>query len=1175
MKKKFLILFVFLSFFMIVSCEKHQKCENGHTWHETEIIKEATCSENGLKKYVCDVCGQTKEEPTDKLNHQFGTQLVKGETSHYYLCEICQNAKKDEAFHEYDHETNTCICGKFNTQECYLVSFNPLPEDTKVSIYLTNTFTDMVTYSIENSAYTNTSDGTYDQEKPQELNFMVECPSGYEVKMTIIGEYESVNKIKEQAYQIKGITTDLTITIEIEKTKIKLTKPTENIYQYAYTKEEITFLPNDFLSSFMTIENNVQTEIGTYTVIVKIINKELYAWEDGTTDDLIFNYEIIDSKIKVANPSELEQVFIYNKEEQVYYPNGFNQNLMQITNNHQTNVGTYQVKVTLKDEENYYFEGNITEFVFDFVILPCEIAKPTVSNVEYQYTGKTLNYIPSGYMEDIMNITGDKASNVGKYQVKVTLKDDLNYCWNDGKNEVITIEWEIVKQKVTKPIALNNQCTYTNNLITFIPTYFKEDIMNITGHQQTEIGEYDVTISLKDLDNYEWEDGTINDIILSFSIVEVVLPYQIVLDNQQLIITHQYDDETFVAKFVIPENINYEINQDNGLLTFMYELVNTEAILFTLSGQYYGGIKFVINEETDLEIELNNFTIISDELVAIDITSANNCDLSAKKGTINYLYDYRDAVEENKYVLFCDCDLKLKGAGTLEVYSKNNNGIHTKDDLKVQKLTLKVNAVDNALKGNDSVTINSGELTLIARQGDGIKTSNSELSSKGKQKGTVTINEGIINIYAACDGIDACFDVVINDGILNIYTDKYSEYSEAVTKVQDSVYYIRANTTSYKYSIYYYNDINNGEWVNSTSYSSKNMGFETYYYYEIPKLSSYASLIVYVYSNSQSQGQAQSYYKVSSTMSLNNNYDTIAFSTRNRPGESSGFSWTSSTSQDTRPGGMGPGGMDEGNTNKGDYSTKGIKADNEISILGGTIYIEAYDDAIHTNNDNTIESGVTPTGNITISGGTLTLSSCDDGIHADGALNISDGNITVVTSYEGLEGQTIHISGGNIKIEASDDGINACCTSGIGIKISGGNLYINAGGDGLDSNSQTSYQGIVFTGGQTVVISTGRADSSIDTERGYSYTGGYVVGIGMSGGMSSESKNCSNFNSIGKSTTISLTKNNYLTISGIVTIKMPVSMSAFVVVLGSTTSSISQATSSSLTFDDWGLCWQN
>ena len=176
-------------------------------------------------------------------------------------------------------------------------------------------------------------------------------------------------------------------------------------------------------------------------------------------------------------------------------------------------------------------------------------------------------------------------------------------------------------------------------------------------------------------------------------------------------------------------------------------------------------------------------------------------------------------------------------------------------------------------------------------------------------------------------------------------------------------------------------------------------------------------------------------------------------------------------------------------------------------------------------------------------------------------------------SYEGIEGRTIEIAGGDVSIISSDDGMNGTAASGIGITVSGGTLYVLAGGDGVDANSQISYSGILFSGGYSVIISTGKADSSIDSERGYKYTGGYVLGIGPSGGMSGESANCQNLSSYGKTAKLSLSQGNYLTVSGVASVKIPVSMNALVVVIGSTVSSVSSASSGLGTADGNGVCW--
>lgn len=120
-------------------------------------------------------------------------------------------------------------------------------------------------------------------------------------------------------------------------------------------------------------------------------------------------------------------------------------------------------------------------------------------------------------------------------------------------------------------------------------------------------------------------------------------------------------------------------------------------------------------------------------------------------------------------------------------------------------------------------------------------------------------------------------------------------------------------------------------------------------------------------------------------------------------------------------------------------SCKGLKAGKAMMISGGSITIDAQDDALHTDGD------------MTISGGECILSTGDDGAHAELSLTVLDGKITVLTSYEGLEANQITLAGGELDITASDDGINA---NGGSDGFSGG-FGGGFGGRRSDMNSQS------------------------------------------------------------------------------------------------------------------------
>ncbi|MBQ7714465.1 MAG: carbohydrate-binding domain-containing protein [Clostridia bacterium] len=220
------------------------------------------------------------------------------------------------------------------------------------------------------------------------------------------------------------------------------------------------------------------------------------------------------------------------------------------------------------------------------------------------------------------------------------------------------------------------------------------------------------------------------------------------------------------------------------------------------------------------------------------------------------------------------------------------------------------------------------------------------------------------------------------------------------------------------------------------------------------------------------------------------------------------------------------------------YSCKGLKAGGDrateaeleptITVSGGTFSINTGDDAIHSD------------AYATITGGTFDIYTGDDGAHADTTLTLGeegglsrDPDITVNSSYEGLEGGTVYIYSGRYSVTASDDGINAAGGSSNGsdpsqggdpfnpggggpghggpggggfnpgggssssgdynIYIYGGDIYVNCTGDGLDSNG-----GLYLYGGNISVSSmqSGGDNSPFDSDGTWLISGATIFGAG-------------------------------------------------------------------------------
>lgn len=567
-------------------------------------------------------------------------------------------------------------------------------------------------------------------------------------------------------------------------------------------------------------------------------------------------------------------------------------------------------------------------------------------------------------------------------------------------------------------------------------------------------------------------------------------------------VTHADDADNYkteiTGEFSITSTDGSTITQNDSVYTI------TQAGEYTVTGLLSEG-QIVVNADDNAEITivLNGTSITCSNGSPIYIKNADNVKIKSEENTYNCIVDARAEADDNSdnsssengnAAIYAACDLKLVGKGALSVTGNYNNGIQSKDDISIKNVTIKVNAINNAIKGNDEVAIESGEIIAISRKGDGIKTSNSSLSTKEKQKGNVIISGGNIDIYAACDGIDAAYGVdVSGDGNLNIYTDTYSDYSEAVAADTSGS---SASSSGFSISNPSSSASNPGSSASNPGSSNQNQGSSS-------KSSSNATMMTYITTaNTDNQNNS----RVGTPPDMNNAQNN---GNMGNPPDMNNSSSNSDNNPDMKgnfggrnraANGM-PGNNSSGNSSKKSYSTKEIKAESEINISGAAINISSTDDGILANSDSgVLETGEDGKGIISISGGTITISTGDDGIHADKELNITDGYINVLTSYEGLEAITINISGGQSFVYAADDGINACTGDGTStplINITGGYVDVTTGSgdtDGIDSNGNYTQSGgmVLVKGGS----SSGQVSGSIDVDGNITITGGTCVALG-------------------------------------------------------------------------------
>ncbi len=517
---------------------------------------------------------------------------------------------------------------------------------------------------------------------------------------------------------------------------------------------------------------------------------------------------------------------------------------------------------------------------------------------------------------------------------------------------------------------------------------------------------------------------------------------------------------------------------------------------YTLTGTLDEG-RVVVSAASGDEVVLilDNASVSSAEGAPFEFVKAAEVTVRAEEGSSNEVNDLRigdpDADGENaNAAIWSDCDLKLTGKGALTVSSSYDNGVKSKDDLTVKNVTLRVISPGVALKGNDGVTIRSGTLTLISTGADGVKTSNSDVSGKGNQRGDVTILGGHVDVYADRDGISAAHDVRISEDEgaceLNILTASYSEYSELTSFLSEMYLLILADVYKRDRAYYYcfFNeDPEDGVWAkcdfNTTIFGG---GGAAYYAMKTKVTGAYRYLTVSAFAagTKPDEGEPLERSEAEAINRSMNGYMIDVIESGTIRGE-----WVK-----LRAGAK--------STDKTTYSSKGVKADNAIYVTAGTVTISCMDDGLHAKAGETLENGATSVGDVSVSGGSVTITSADDGVHADGSISISGGSVHVVESHEGLEGNVITISGGTSIIHGKNDGINI---RGYDLdpllNITGGYVEVSSlpgDTDGIDVNGRfTMSGGVVLVKGGTPV---GDVNGSVDVDFSLTVTGGTIVALG-------------------------------------------------------------------------------
>ncbi len=489
-----------------------------------------------------------------------------------------------------------------------------------------------------------------------------------------------------------------------------------------------------------------------------------------------------------------------------------------------------------------------------------------------------------------------------------------------------------------------------------------------------------------------------------------------------------------------------------------------EEITYILSGQTTDG-EFSLTGSYKCTLSLAGLSLANPSGAAINIANGKRIKISAKKNTENTLTDGTGGSQTG--CIYSKGQIHLQGNGTLNVVGKTKHAIKSGDYIAIKNLTLNITgAVADGISCNEYFLMESGSVSISGVGDDGIQCDLDGTTSTGEtadhedeDSGNIYIEGGTLKVAAtatASKGIKAT-------GVLNI-----NENSEATT-------------------------------VTITNSGGADTSDET-------DISSSACLksdkaIVIAGGTLTLTNTGQGGRAINSDGTL-----TISGGTINAQAQGSNYGSSGGgggPGGGGRPGGGGgwPGGGGSSSPHK--YA-KGVKADGNITISGGTLNVYSKN-----------HEGMESKGTITVSGGEVYAEAGDDAINAASHLTISGGRVCgYSTGNDGLDSNgNMYIKGGlvyGICKGSPEVALDANTEGGYKLYLTGGTLIAIGGIEKGSSLTQSCYQASSWTKNNWYALTVG--DETVAFKTPASGGSGIVVsgaskpsmksGVTVSGGTS-------------------------------------------------------------------------
>lgn len=356
------------------------------------------------------------------------------------------------------------------------------------------------------------------------------------------------------------LTNSPTVAFTIAKQEIDGSKITTK--NATYTGSELTPVINENeYEALYTMVPVTYTNVGTWDVSLKIKDFDNYKWKSVEIDERTISFTIEKGKLVFVSSDTEKDVEISGwtfggsanapsantqlgegSDSYVYYysPTG-DPDGDDWTTTVPTTAGTWYVRVAVRPTDNY--DGAMSRPTA-FEIAKAPVLSPELTLVttgEGQndtYTGGQLQTVIKGFdntkarivynYEDGFTTTANGdiallARNAGTYTVSFVLSDASNYRWAESvtldENGNALLAWTVARKKLDMPTNDTRTFIVNGGVLRYNPVGFDAETMEISGNEIGYGGSFKVTVSIKDKLNFEWANGSTEDIIFDWSVV--------------------------------------------------------------------------------------------------------------------------------------------------------------------------------------------------------------------------------------------------------------------------------------------------------------------------------------------------------------------------------------------------------------------------------------------------------------------------------------------------------------------------------------------------------------------------------------------------------------------------------------------------------------------------------